>query len=640
MSEANTPIGTMPSIETGPIVSIRKLIGALCCAAIAIFIIWTTAMGKFPAQVQYGVILLLGLTAVFTLKPVGFLGVKKFGTLDHLITAVFLGLSWFSSLYFLTNYMEIADLREGLPNAADITCYAMGTIAVVEAARRAEGWILVSVVLFGLVYLLFGQYFPGVMYHRPMGLSETLEVSYSYQGIYGVALGSVVDVVYVFVILGVALRVTGAGEFFNYIAMRFTYKLRSGPAQCAIFASAMFGSINGSAPANVSATGVLTIPMMKRSGLKPAFAGGVEASASCVGQIMPPIMGVGAFIMSEITGISYTNIMIAALVPSFLFILSLVCSVAFESRRLQLEPQKVSEDLAFNRLRMAQGIILSASFGTLITLLLMGFSPTFCGLIATLIVLIVACFFPQTRLNLDGLKTWFVDGGKDGLSVMVSCAAIGIIIGAVSTTGLGIKLNQLIIAVGSQDLFLALILAAICSIVLGMGLPTAASYLMVVFVAGPAIMQLGVPELQTHLFVFYYAVLSAITPPVALAIFAAAAISGAGPMAVAGKALKLSAVAFAIPLAWIYHPNINLQDIQGEVIETVAYIITLIIATISVSAALIGYFCNKINFLLRGALLVGAALTITTSTLLIYSGLALLIAILLFDFLKRTKSHA
>lgn len=619
---------------------VRHLVGIISCILITGFILYTTFWGKFPALVQYGVMLLLGLTAVFSFKPTRLFSIPDFSWLDHLISALFLALSWFSSVYFLQNYMDIAAFREGLPNQMDVLCYAAGTLAVIEAARRVEGWILVSVVLLGVVYLLFGQYFPGVLYHRPVALVDALEVSYSYSGIYGVALGSVVDVVYIFVILGVALRITGAGEFFNYIAMRFTHKLRSGPAQCAIFASAMFGSINGSAPANVSATGVLTIPMMKRSGMKASFAGGVESSASCVGQIMPPIMGVGAFIMSEITGIAYTDIMIAALIPSVLFILSLVASVAFEGRRLNLQPQVVDEDLAFNKLRFAQGVTLLSGFGALIALLLNGYSPTYCGLIATVVVLVVSNLFKATRISVKDFGNWIVEGGKDGLSVMVSCAAIGIIIGAISSTGLGIKLNQLIISVGSQDLLLALFLAAICSIVLGMGLPTAASYLMVVFVAGPAIMKLGIPELQTHLFVFYYAVLSAITPPVALAIFAAAAISGASPMAVAGQALKLSAVAFVIPLAWIYHPEINLHGIEARLVETVAYIAALVLATVSVAAALTGYCRHKISILARIIMIAAAGLIISTDVMLIVTGVVTLLILLGYNIFIGAKHHA
>jgi TRAP transporter 4TM/12TM fusion protein len=501
---------------------ILMLAGLIACIAITVFVLGTTAFGKYPAQAQYGTILILGMIAIFALKPGPLARDGKVTNADLLLSLVFIGMALWSSIYFLNNYFEIADLREGIPNTQDIICYSLGTFCVLEAARRVEGWMLLSVVIAAIIYLFFGHYMPGILEHRPFSPSQVIEISYSYQGIYGVALAAVSDVVLVFVILGVALRISGAGDFFNYIAMKFTQGRRSGPAQCAIIASSLFGSVNGSAPANVSATGVLTIPMMKRAGYKAPFAGAVEATSSCVGQILPPIMGVGAFIMSEITGIPYANIMLAALIPAFLFILSLSCAVAFEAGRTGLEP------IDFGRVdwtseRVAQGVTLLAGFGTLITMLIIGYAQTFCGLVATGLVLVLANAFPATRLDTSKVVQFFVDGGRDGLAVLASCAAIGIVIGAVTTTGLGIKLNQVIVALGNEQLFLALVLAGLCSIVLGMGLPTAASYIMVIFVAGPAIMELGVGLLQTHLFVFYYAVLSAITPPVALAVFAAAA---------------------------------------------------------------------------------------------------------------------
>ncbi|HBT40925.1 MAG TPA: hypothetical protein DEB21_02470, partial [Rhodospirillaceae bacterium] len=245
--------------------------------------------------------------------------------------------------------------------------------------------------------------------------------------------------------------------------------------------------------------------------------------------IMPPIMGVGAFIMSEITGIPYSKIMLAALVPAFLFIISLMIAVALQAEKHGIESQDEETDTAMTPARRAQAVTLVAGFATLIALLFLGFSPTFCGLAATGVVLAVAQLFADTRLDLGKAVTFIVDGGRDGIAVMIACAAIGIVIASFTSTGLGIKLNQMIVAVGGDSLLVALILAATCSIILGMGLPTAASYLMVVFVAGPAIMNLGVETLQTHLFVFYYAVLSAITPPVALAVFAAAAIAKVSP---------------------------------------------------------------------------------------------------------------
>jgi TRAP transporter 4TM/12TM fusion protein len=612
---------------------LMSVTGYLACICISLFIIWTTGLGKFPAQVQYSVVLNLGLVAVFMLRP-GFRQNNTLDKFDAVVSSILAVLSIVCGVYYLLNYQAIAEFREGLPNQADLICYFVGFLLVLEGARRTEGLVLLSVVLAAICYLLFGNYLPGVLHHRQFWFSEILEVSYSYQGIFGIALGAVVDVVYVFVILGVALRLTGAGDFFNYIAMRLTRGMRSGPAQCAIIASALFGSINGSAPANVSATGVLTIPMMKRTGFTPQFAGGIEATASCVGQIMPPIMGVGAFIMSEITGIAYSKIMLAAVVPSFLFIFSLVFSVALEAARENIQPHSgAGESLEMTKERLAQGITLLFGFGTLLALLFSGYAPTFCGLMSTVVVLISANIFTATRMDHKKFVTFFVDSGKDGLSVMVSCAAIGIIIAAVSTTGLGIKINQLIVALGQQNLLLALLLSAVCSILLGMGLPTAASYLMVVFVAGPAMMKLGVELLQTHLFVFYYAVLSAITPPVALAVFAAAAIAKVSPVRLAGNALRLSIVAFFLPLAWVYHPEINLQNITLETaIPTLGYVVCLLAAALAVAAGHIGYFKGHLSLPLRVLLFVGGGMILSVDWYIIGIGVAIISVILWANF--------
>ena len=611
---------------------------ALACVAIAAFIIYTTLFGGMNGPEKYSMVLTLGMVVVFLSRtgPLSHWSEAADLVLSALLAAATVG----CAVYFINEYQTIASMREGIPNQNDLICYGVGLVCVLEAARRVEGMILVGVVLAAIAYMLFGEFMPGFLEHRPLWVSEVLEYSYSYQGIFGIALGSVIDVVLVFVVFGVALRITGAGDFFNFIAMRLTKGKRSGPAQCAIFASALFGSINGSAPANVAATGVLTIPMMRRAGFKPAFAGGVEASASCVGQIMPPVMGVGAFIMSEITGIAYSSIMLAAFVPALLFILSLTLAVALQAGKTGVEPVETDEDLSMSAERKAQAFTLIAGFSTLVGMLFAGFAPTYCGLAATATVLALSLLFASTRLDLKGWITFWVDSGRDGLAVMIACAAIGIVIAAFSSTGLGIKLNQMIVAMGGESLILALVLAAICSIVLGMGLPTAASYLMVVFVAGPAIMKLGVPVLQTHLFVFYYAVLSAITPPVALAIFAAAAIARTSPIALAMQALKLSMVAFVLPIVWIYHPEINLQEVNAENgLTTFLYVLALIVAVLGATASHVGFFVRHLGWVKRVLLMVAAGAVVSANAEFIIAGVVVISAILGFEKFTQPKTE-
>ena len=592
-----------------------ETVGLVSAALIPAFIVYTQLAGRFPSEVQYGTVLFLGLVAVFCLRPALKDADGRRTMPDLALNLVLIVGASFAFAYFTDQYDDIADMREGLPNQWDLACYLVGSVVVVFGAHRAEGWLLTAVVLLAIIYLVFGHVMPGILEHRPFSMNRVLEISYGYRGIFGVALGAVVDIVLVFVILGVTLRLTGAGEFFNDLALILTRGKRSGPAQCAIIASAMFGSINGSAPANVASTGILTIPMMRRAGYSGRFAGGVEATASCVGQIMPPVMGVGAFIMSDVTGIPYITIMFAAIIPAMLYLFSLSITVSLEASRLSLDPL-ADETPKWDRKMISRASLLIIGFGSLLTMLFSGFPATFSGLVASGIILVLATILPDTRLSYQNWFTLAVDSGRDGLSVLLSCAAIGIVIAAITSTGLGIQLNQEITALGDQNLLAALILAALCSIVLGMGLPTAASYLMVIFVAGPAIMELGVSKLSTHLFVFYYAVLSAITPPVALAIFAAAAIAKENPIALALNALRLASVGFVLPIAWVYHPEIIIGADGTGILDALTYVPLLMIGITALSAAHVGHLFRKLTMPERLVLAVGAVAILMPSTVI------------------------
>jgi TRAP transporter 4TM/12TM fusion protein len=622
-----------------PLFAAVQAAGLVAAAAIPAFIVYTQLFGRFPSEVQYGTVLVLGLAAIFLLKPAFLDREGRRTRLDLAFNAVLVALAAGVYAYFTDQYDEIAAMREGLPNRADLLAYGVGTVVVVFGAHRAEGWLLTGVVLAAIVYLLFGHLMPGILEHRPFSLARTLEVAYSYRGIFGVALGAVVDIVLVFVILGVALRLTGAGAFFNDLALMLTKGRRSGPAQCAILASAFFGSINGSAPANVASTGVLTIPMMKKAGFRGRFAGGVEASASCVGQLMPPVMGVGAFIMSDVTGIPYITIMAAALIPALLYLFSLSVTVALEAGRLDLPPS--GEDAGgWDAQKLGRATILVLGFGTLLTLLFSGYPATYSGLMAAGVIVAASLVLPGTRLRRGDWVRLVVDSGRDGLSVLLACAAIGIVIGAITATGLGIKLNQEITALGDASLLAALILAAICSIVLGMGLPTAASYLMVIFVAGPAIMDLGVSQLATHLFVFYYAVLSAITPPVALAVFAAAAIAKENPILLALNALRLASVGFVLPIAWVFHPEILVGTQGTGLLGALAYVPFLCLAIIGLAAAHVGHLFRPLSVMERLALALGAAAVLAPDTAIMLAGAAVVAAVAGFGYARRRHASA
>ena len=309
----------------------------------------------------------------------------------------------------------------------------------------------------------------------------------------------------------------------------------------------------------------------------------------------------------------YVTIMFAAIIPALLYLFSLSITVSLEAARLDLSPL-ADKTPVWNRKMISRAALLIIGFGSLLTMLFSGFPATFSGLVSSGIILVLATILPDTRLSFQNWFVLAVDSGRDGLSVLLSCAAIGIVIAAITATGLGIKLNQEITALGDQNLLAALVLAALCSIVLGMGLPTAASYLMVIFVAGPAIMELGVSQLSTHLFVFYYAVLSAITPPVALAIFAAAAIAKENPIPLALNALRLASVGFVLPIAWVYHPEIVIGADGTGVIDALAYVPMLMIGIAGLSAAHVGHLFRPLAMPERLALAAGAIAVLMPST--------------------------
>jgi TRAP transporter 4TM/12TM fusion protein len=576
--------------------------------------------------------------AVFSFNP----SLNKKATsatrLENTLTLVLIVLSVLTGTYMIWNYQDIAAFREGVPNNWDMTVYVVGTLIILEATRRAEGWILLNVVMAAVVYMFAGPYLPSILSHRGMDIKQAFEVSYSQQGIFGVALNAIVNIVYIFVIFGVGLRITGVGDFFDWISESLTRKYRSGSAQCAIIASALFGSINGSAPANVVANGAITINMMSRAGFSRAYAGAVEASSSVVGQIMPPVMGVGAFIMAEITGIPYLNIMLAAVIPSVVFIFSLSAVTALEAEKLGVRGSEKKEREAWTAQRIAQFIIMTLGFSVLLIMLFIGYSVDLCGLAATVTVVGFSLVLPWTRPGLGKLREIFVEGGREGLSVTVSCAAIGIIIGAVAVTGLGVKISQTIVSLGTNYKIVALLLAAACSIVLGLGLPTAASYLMVIAIAGPAIIKLQVPVLAAHLFVFYFAVMSAITPPVALAAFAAAAIAQVPVIKIALISMRLCIVAFILPFMWIYHPELMIQDFSFSALFSILGGFTALISgTLALAAMQVGYFHGRMNIAERSVLVIAAGMVFWPGIATTVVGCAITIGVLGRKLLQKNR---
>lgn len=530
-----------------------KVLG-LC---LSLFIIFTIIRGQFSVGIQRGTVLMLGTIMVFLSPQNKTYPKSRTFWLNEIINWLAIIAIVGCTLYIYAEWFNMAEYRAGVPNRGDLLLFIVTILVVFEITRRTSGVIIPGVCLLFVAYLLFGQYLPGILHHSTISIIEIIEGSFGTAGIYGIVLSVMVSIIYIFLIYGAFLRVSGAGDVFVKLAYISLGRFPGGPAQTAVLASALFGSISGSPPANVVATGSFTIPLMKKMGYKPYQAGAVEACSSTVGQIMPPVMGVSAFIMSQIIGVPYLRICSASVLPAILFSFSLLILVYLEAKKSQIPLIPREEipvvDIGFIR----KTAILLFSLGTLVFMLFKGSSPAFSCLYA-IIALIIGSFFDKTmRMTPKKILKALTQGAQDGLSLLALCALLGIVVNAINSTGIGLLFSQLIVSVVENSLPGALVVTMIAAIILGMGLPTVPAYLMVVLVAGRALANLGIPLLLAHLFSLYYAVIGTITPPVCISAYTAASIAKANPMKTGFTAWRFGLVGFIVPFIMVFNPELG-----------------------------------------------------------------------------------
>lgn len=437
----------------------------------------------------------------------------------------------------------------------------VGFILTFLLTYRHFGMPLLVVCLIAFAYIFLGKYLPAPLDVPDLGWSRVSEnLWYSTDGVFGRPVAVVGQVVLVFILFGAILEASGAGATLLKFAFAVTGGLRGGPAHAAIVGSAMFGTMNGAAVANVVSTGVFTIPMIKRAGFQPKFAGAVEAAASTGGQIMPPVMGAVAFLMADITGIPYIQIIVAAAIPAVLYYISLFVVVWLEARKQGIQVIPVDQRERLNKWDWLRSISFFVPLAIIVWVLLDGRTAQAAGFYGMGSALVLSLLlYPEFR-SIRKIINAFIRGGRTSAVIMIVVAAIGFIVGAMNMTGLGIKFAATIESVAGTSLFLSLLLVMAGSLALGMGVPTGAAYLIIVLVIGPALSKLGLSLLLIHLFVIYFGVLSAITPPVAIAAFAAAPIAGSRPIETGFTALKLAIAGFLIPFVFVYHPSIVLIE--------------------------------------------------------------------------------
>ena len=437
-----------------------------------------------------------------------------------------------------------------------------GTALIMELTRRVAGMALIVIAGIFLIYVFVGDKLPGFLNAPDIAWERFFSQVYTDAGILGPTTAVSSTYIILFIIFAAFLQASKVGDYFVNFAFAAAGRARGGPAKVAIFASGLMGMINGTSAGNVVATGSLTIPLMKKVGYRPQTAGAVEAAASTGGQIMPPIMGAGAFIMAEITGIPYTEIAIAAIIPAVLYFVSIYFMVDFEAAKLGMRGMR-EEDLPKFR-EMARRVFLFLPIVILIGALFMGYSVIRAGTLATASAAIVSWFTPY-RMGLRSVSKAFELAGVMSIQIIAVCACAGIIVGVISLTGVGARFSSVLLNIADANQLLALFFAMCIAILLGMGMPTTAAYAVAASVVAPGLVQLGIPQLTAHFFVFYFAVVSAITPPVALASYAAAGISGSNPMSTSVASFKIGMAAFIVPFMFFYNGNLLMQG--GELIE-------------------------------------------------------------------------
>ena len=480
----------------------------------------------------------------------------------------------------------------------------MLVVLVLEATRRLTGLTLPIACLIFLAYAFWGDRFTGVLGHAPLSAKRILEqISITSEGIFGSSLGISATYVVIFIILAGFLETTGAGQFFIDIASSATGTKRGGPAKIAVVGSCLFGSISGSSVANVVSTGTFTIPLSKSVGYPSYFAGAVEAVASTGGQLMPPVMAAVAFIMADNLSVPYISICGAALIPAVLYYWSLFSMVDAKAVKLGIAGLK-KEQLPQGREVLKNGWFLALPFLVLIALMMMNYTPMKAGFYAIVSLLVILLIFDRKKLNWANITNALENGAKGVISVSVTSACAGIIVGVIMITGLGLKFTSIITTVSNGNLLIALILSAVVAIILGMGLPTVPAYIVMSSLVAPALIKMGVAPMAAHMFVLYFAVLSCITPPVAIASYAAAAIADANAIKVGFESVRLAVVAYIIPFVFVYNP-VLLFD--GKPIDIFLSFATAVLGCMALTWAIEGVVEGKIPWWARIVSLLAAA---------------------------------
>ena len=596
----------------------------------SIFHLYTAAFGLFSAMYQRGIHWMFMGSLIFLIYP--FSRSRPKNRIDFW-DWILAGLMAAGCLNILLNWEAIA-MREGMPTKSDIYLGSMMVVLVIEAGRRAMGWPLPIVAILAIAYAIFGPYFPGMLAHGGFPLEELAPFQYlRTDGIFGVPLGVSATFIFLFVLFGAILSVSGAGQFFIDLSLALTGRSQGGSGKAAVVASGLMGTVSGSSVANAVTTGAFTIPLMKTSGYRPEFAGAVVAAASTGGQVMPPVMGAAAFIMAQFLGISYWDIVVAAAIPATLYFLSIIAMVHFRAGKRGMKgipPESIPH--AGKVLR--EGWHLLIPIFTLVIFLALGYSAVK-AVFWSIILMIAASWLGRKEYRMTPAKILnaLIDGGMGAVEVAAACACSGLVIGVIGITGIGLAFSSFVISLSHGILPLALFLTMVGSIILGMGVPTTAQYIITSTLAAPALFQMGVPLMSAHLFCLYFGVLADVTPPVALATYAAAGIAKSSVLRTGFTALVTAAAGFVVPYMFIYNSHLLFQ---GNILYILLSFATALMAIVGLAAGVQGFYIAPLSIVERALLLAVPLLLIDPSLITDALGLVILIGVF---FLQKKKNR-
>jgi len=620
--------------QTRNLTGIVKQIFYWACVIVSFYHLYTAFRGTPPVHMHRSLHVGMMLALGFIMYPISKKASrKKVAFYDWILCALSIAIP----VYIWMNYGELIQ-RFGRPDQIDTIITTILVILTIEAARRLTGWALPMLALVFIAYALFGRKLPGMFAHRGYTWPQLADTLLNTEGILGTSVSVAASYIFLFIVFGAVMTKSGMGQFFNDLAMALAGSSKGGPAKVSVIASGLLGSINGSAVANVVTTGAFTIPLMKKCGYSKEFAGAVESSASVGGQILPPVMGAAAFIMAEMLGVSYSKIVIWAVIPALLYYLGIIIQVQLRAAKTGLVGVPRDQLPRARDVMRQKGHLLLPILFLLYMLFFSGTTVIYSAFWTIVVTIVVSWLRPSTRMSLKDILDALADGAKQTVAVAVACACVGIIVGVFAKTGFGLNMGNAIIRLGNSSLILTLLFTMVTCMILGMGVPSIPAYIITASIAAPALSKLGIQPAAAHMFSFYFAMFANLTPPVALAAFAAAGLSGGDPMKTGFQSVKLSIAGFIVPYMFVYAPALML--INTTFWSGLQVTVTACIGVALIGVAVEGYLFTNAKLPVRILAGLGALALIDPGLYTDFVGLGALAAVVLIQRVAATRKKS